>query len=344
MKMNKLIALLLAALLLVGCFTGCGKDEQPSEQTQSPSQSNQQGQIESVVSKPKFAYKASYLPISTHTGEALNYINQFVFVEDRLYFSGSYVSGMETPKDPETGEAILDANTGEPVTYEVYEDGLFCMDLSTGTVSLMEGYEEAAIPDGYQGDTYIQSMIPGADGSIWLLEQTNTYYFDIPENTEVSEVDQWEYYVEGESINCLNQYSANGQKMQSVKLQLPEQVYPGNLVADASGNFYCTDWQNIYIFDATGALTATLTDDQGFNELVKFSESQVGVTTWTQDYTNMVFRPIDPAAKGFGEDIPLVRNAYQIQPGTGEYLYYYSDSDAIYGVKEGEESGEKLMS
>jgi len=343
MKLKRTFALLLALVLTLGLFAGCGKDKDPEEQnddkTNTPSSSE-----ETVIPQAKFAWKASYQPVLGPDGQEVDYVNQYCVAGDYLYYAGSYVAGKETVTDPETGEPILDETTGKPVEFDRYEEGLFQMELSTGTTSLMSAMEQPELPEGYEGNSYIQSMMAGSDDTLWLLERTNTYYYDLPENFDPATDQQWNYYVEGETFTNLKQYGADGQKLQTIQLDVPAESYIDRLLMDGKGNLYASDWQQMYIYDSTGALKHTLTHEQGIGEPVKLDADTIGITTWTQDYSKMVFLPVDAETGTFGEEIPLVMNAYQIQPGSGDYQYYYSDSDSIYGVAEGAEAGEKLLS
>ena len=345
MKLKRTLALLLALTLILGLFAGCGKeqqtDEPKKETTAAPSTGSSTG--ETVISQAKYAWKAEYIPLTTHDGQNVDYINHYCVDGDSVFYVGSYISGKETPTD-ENGEPILDENTGEPLEYEVYAEGLFRMDLSTGAVSLVTAMEQPELPEGYEGSSYIQSMLGGGDGTLWLLEQTNTYYYDLPENFDAATDQMWNYYVEGERFSKLIQYSADGQRLQTVELDLPAESYIDRMLMDSKGNIYTSDWEQMYVFGPDGALKHTLTHDQGIGEPVKLSEDQVGITSWTPDYEKQVFLPVDPETGTFGEEIPLVMNAYQIQPGSGDYLYYYSDSDSVYGVAEGAETGDKLLS
>ena len=71
MNYKRIISLLLAAVLLLGCLTACSKGsetQEKQEQTAKPSEDS------SVLVKPKYAYRANYLPVTTADGGALEYI------------------------------------------------------------------------------------------------------------------------------------------------------------------------------------------------------------------------------------------------------------------------------
>ena len=336
---NKMIAWLLILVLLLG-LTACGKDEpvsgeQPDQQKTDSS--------ETVLEAPKFVYKASFQPLTTHEGKEIRYVNQFCVSGNDVFYVGNYVTGMETATDPVTGEAILDPATGEPMTYEASAEGIFRMDLETQTTMLLEGYTPAEIPEGMEGSSYINGLFPGNDGTIWLQEQTYTFFYDLPENFDPETDEYWNYYQEGENLNSLCQYSRDGEKLKEISLNLGEDVHISQVFLDSKDNIYATDYNQIYLLDAAGTLLATLTTDDGWAELVKISADQIGVVKYNEEGKNFLLQ-IDPVSKDFGEEIPIFGHGYNTMPGFGEYQYLYRDSDNVYGVSEGAETGEKLFS
>ena len=340
MNYKRMISLLLAAVLLLGCLTACSKGsetQEKQEQTTKPSEDS------SVLVKPKYAYRANYLPVTTADGGALEYIRSYCITGDTLFYVGDYISGKEILKDEITGEPLIDETTGEPIEYEDYKTGLFRMELTSGKVSQLEGYAPREIPEGLQGDSDIRDIQAAPDGTIWTFEETSTYHYDLPENFDPETQNMWDYYVQDQYYRDLVQYSADGQKLQTVTLDLGEDVYPSTICIDSKGNFYVSDWQSCYLLDATGALLATLSPENGGGELRQMSQDQIGFIEWNQN-GGMNFRPIDPDAKAFGEAIPLCGDSYNLYPGSGEYQYYYSDYSNFYGYVEGAETGEKLFS
>ena len=143
MNYKRMISLLLAAVLLLGCLTACSKGsetQEKQEQTAKPSEDS------SVLVKPKYAYRANYLPVTTADGGALEYIRSYCITGDTLFYVGDYISGKEILKDEITGEPVIDETTGEPIEYEDYKTGLFRMELTSGKVSQLEGYAPREIP------------------------------------------------------------------------------------------------------------------------------------------------------------------------------------------------------
>ena len=114
---------------------------------------------------------------------------------------------------PETDEAWQDLaqtytdETGAEVSYDTYSEVIFRFDLDTGECVKLDNYVAEPVvedPNGANGvtmgqdgsmqvfnsSTNIQTMAPGADGTIWLFRQTNSYADDGTEGTSISELIQ----------------------------------------------------------------------------------------------------------------------------------------------------------
>lgn len=340
---TRLTAILLCLIMVLGLFTGCGK-ESAAEEPGKPTETDKPGQQTEQLPKAKFAYKASYFPLTTHNGDQLEYANYFCTTGNCAYYTGSYSMGMITATDPITGEELTDEN-GQPIEYEQMEEGLFRMDLDTKEVTCVDGYEGRIIPEGMEGDTYISSIFAGTEGTIWVQSVTNTYSFDLPEDFDAETEEPWNYYTEGENYNDLNQYDANGMLIQSIDLRtIGEDVYVQQVFLDDRGYIYAGDYNQTYILDSTGALKHAIAADDMWLELTQFSASQIGVMTYSEEKQCQVLKVIDPETGTYTEELELMQNAYNIMPGFGEYQYLYHSSDNVYGVKEGAEAPEKLFS
>ena len=342
MKLKRTFALLLALVLILGLFTGCGKDKNPEEQNDDkvnpPSSSG-----ETVIPQAKYAWKADYLDITAPEGKDISHISGFCMGPEKAYLAAHCVLGMETMMDPATGEPMMDEN-GQPIEYEKYGQCILSMDPATGETVVLEGYQPRELPEGMEGDTSINNMLAGPDGTLWLLTQTYTYYYDLPENFDASSDEMWNYYVDGGRYVDLCQYSPDGTLLQTVSLDLDPEVYINEIQMDSKGNIYATDYETIYLIAADGTITGTLTNENG-SELRKMGDDLVGVLTQNYETDNsVVFKAIDFETKAYGEEIKLAAYPQYLYPGFGEYAYLYGDNDSIYGVKEGAEEGEKLLS
>ena len=104
MKTYRVIAALLALVMLLGMFSGCSKNG--SETTDPANPSNNPGtktetNDEKAASTSKYAYQAEYLPIPDN----VQYVNTSTISGSNLYFTGSIIDGKKTYTD-ENGEEI----------------------------------------------------------------------------------------------------------------------------------------------------------------------------------------------------------------------------------------------
>lgn len=335
MKTKKWIALLLALALMLSLFAGCGQEEVTKVE---PGQTQQQNE-DSVVPQAKYAFKAKYLDLTTDDGSELDYVDNFCVSENGVYYTATYSTGQVAYTD-ENGDPVLD-DAGEPVFYEEYAAGVFRMDLSTGEISKFDGYVPAEPSDELDGDSYIQDMFVGADGTIWLLEMTYLYYFDLPEDFDAATDSKWDYYTGSSNQSTLSQYDSQGQLLHAVTLELGDDTYVNTALVDSNGTIFMADWQSVYVFDENGQQSFVVTPEDGFNEMVLLN-GEVGVVTWNNG--GLVFRTVDVDSKALGAETQLQDNAYNLYSGVGDYTYFYQDSDSIYSYNAETETAEKYLS
>lgn len=325
---KRILALLMAAILAVGGLAGCGgKDD-----NETPSTSNPESQGGTTTGK--LAYQASYYPVNIADEYSINYIRSYYLMGDYLFFAAEYY----------TGNIINEYEPafGEDYSYEETVTGLFRLDINTQEFVKLDGYEPYAIPEGMEGNSYIYSITAGADNSFWIGESYYTYYYDLPEDYDPETGDPYTYYTPGENGMRMTQYDADGNLLQTVSPQVGEDTYIGNFFTDTNGYLYCSDWENIYLYDGEGSLLATIPCEDG-GDLFSFSNSQVAVRSWTDEGKTMM-RLIDPETQTLGEAVELSYNAYDLMPGNDDYQYFFNYNGVIYGHRDGAAEDEKIFS
>lgn len=120
MKTYRVIAALLALVMLLGMFSGCSKNR--GETTDPANPSNNPGtktetNDEKAASTSKYAYQAEYLPIPDN----VQYVNTSTISGANLYFTGSIIDGKKTYTD----------ENGEEIEYDNYRSALFKLDVET---------------------------------------------------------------------------------------------------------------------------------------------------------------------------------------------------------------------
>lgn len=332
MRRYKITALVLAVLLLAGCLSGCNKDEKaPAAPGEAPkeevSQSGSGNQATALASK--YAYAAEYIDIPVET----NYIGNSCICSTALYFVAQVPVGEEQYTDPVTGESY---------SYESYEDRLYRMDLETKECKEVSALPEVKLEEGWKGDSYIQSMTPGNDGTVLVLQQTYTYRFNLPEGVEETSPEAYDYYESGENQASLYEIDATGAVVKEWPLAEAREAINNSglntLYLDEGGYLYASTWEEVFVWDKDGSFVTQLELEDG--ELRQYSADKVGRMVWGEE---MTFQVLDPVKKAWGEELPLPENAWNFFPGTGDYDLYYDNNGKIFGYIAGTDTSEKVL-
>jgi len=335
--LKRVISFLLVFVLLVSILTGCnnseekGPDENPSDHPQNESEH-----------LGSWAFQPEYIPIELGEEYRLEYINRYCISGDWLYFYGDCMMGQEPWIDEVTGEPVIDELTGEPYMNTIFETRLFRMNLNTKEITLVDSYHPYDIPDGYEGSTYIQGIQFGENGSFWITEQVNTYFYDLPADFDPEQDDPYAYYQQGDNHLFLHQFDKEGVLSQTIELQVQPDTYLNNIMICQNGMIVSTDWESVLCFDMTGKQVASITVEGSINNIMDMGSGRVAVWLWSENGSYLY--PVDMETMTLGESILLEPTAYTLYGGRGDYDYIYDYNGTFYGHKAGAEQSEKLFS
>ena len=212
--------------------------------------------------------------------------------------------------------------TGE-VLYKMNTDG-------TGAQKLPD-YTKPALPEGKQGDVYVESLTVDTQGNIWISESGSFYHFD--ENNQ---------YVWDGDTKYIRKLSSTGAELANLDItkatEGEEYVYFNSMVVDTEGNLFLSDGNTnrIFLFGSDGALKNTIElGDQWINSMLLIDDAVHAM--YYNAEGGYVLAPIDLTTGEFGEEIKLPNNVYNVYTG-GVYDLYYNDSTNLYGydIKTGE--------
>lgn len=332
------IALLLAAAMVMSLFAGCGDKSADSENPGiSSSMSVSKGEKQTQRLN-KLAFQPQWLEMDLDDCQ-LEYISGYLVEENTMYFYGDCVVGTQRIST-ETGDVVDDSYEGDTYQNTVYETQMFKMDLTEQTVTRLEGYASYELPEGVLGNSYVQGIQAGADGSVWIREQVNTYSFDLPENFDESEESKYQYYVAGETMYLLHQLGADGALLQTVTINLePESYYNDTMVLEGTG-VLASSYDRLDVYDLTGAKTGSI-ELENTEQLLKMADG-VYAKCWQDG--GYVLVPVDLTAMTAGEGQKTMPNAYTIYPGNDTYDYIYDSNGIFYGHIPGGEEQEQLFS
>ena len=346
MKTKRMLALLLAALMIVGLFAGCSKDG-----TKDPGKTDSNGslidQTKPSATTAKYAYKADYLDLTMPDG--VQYLNQFCAAGTTLYAS----VGMQ-------GEEIVNSDpaTGETWSYYNTRLSMLTIDPDTGTCTELTNLDLPQVPEGADGSVDCYNMIGSDDGTLWMLVNVYATQYELPDDFDPNTDSKWNYPSTDINGSYLMHIAADGSTIASLDLsdtnnEDDEGGMSGNLssfAVDAAGNLYVSDYNNIYVLDAEGNVQFKLDGSQYNGSLYRLNAQQVGVMWYNYtddvnaaDENGQYFVSIDLETKDWGEKVKLPSNVWSILPGDDAYDFYYTYNNNIYGYAAKTDTKDKLV-
>lgn len=318
-KHTRIAALLMAAALMLTLLAGCGGGPEGEQTTDEPG-----GEASGLVWVSEF----------TNVNGIDDYISNPVISDGKAYVS----------------QSGYDETTG------TWTPSIWAIDLTTGEASKLEGYTPSVGPDGYE-DVYvsINSLSAAADGGFWVSESINATRFNLPEGFNEETGDRYQYAEEYSSA-ALRHLDSTGAEVSSIDLsaaqaaaeansQATADMYGGSVYlsssgSDAEGNIGLLYNQSILVMlSNTGEVLYSGYQDGWWDRFMTLPDGTLAMTG--SGSSGYVLRPLDFAAKGFGEDIELPQDAYNIYSGGGDYTLSYINSSCVYGFKA--ETGESVQ-
>ena len=341
MKKYRMIAALLAIVMLLGVFAGCSKNSQettdpanPGSNTGTKTETND----EKAASTSKYAYEAAYFPLP----EEIQYVNTSALSGDYLYFTGSIIDGKQSYTD----------ETGETIEYDNYRTGVFKMDIATGDCTELKSLQLPTVPEGWLGSSDINNLQVASDGTLWATYSTYSYRYNPPEDLAADD-SMYNYYEEGDQSSGVIHLDADGAELKRIEFgpaQSEEDLnYIGSFYVDSNGNVILSDWQHAFIYDADGNKKAVVDLSENGGNLCELKAGVVGVSYYYSDETNpdvsgRVFQEIDMTTGELkGDKINLPNDAYNFYPGDDVYDIYYDYNGNIYGYKFDTDTKEKVV-
>lgn len=346
MKTKRMLALLLAALMIVGLFAGCSKDETKDPGKTDPGNSLID-QTKPSQTTAKYAYKADYFDLAVPDG--VQYVNQICAAGTTLYLTASMQGEEITNTDPDTGE-----------TWSYYDSrlGVLTIDPDTGICTELSNLQLPEVPEGAEGGVNCYNMIGSDDGTLWMLVNVYATQYELPDDFDPNTDSKWNYPSTDINGSYLMHIAADGSTIASLDLsdtnnEDNEDGMSGNLssfAVDAAGNLYVSDYSNIYVLDAEGNVQFKLDGSQYNGSLCRLNAQQVGVMWYNYtddvnaaDENGQYFVPIDLETKDWGEKVKLPSNVGSILPGDDAYDFYYTYNNNIYGYAAKTDTKEKLV-
>ncbi len=303
----------LLALTMTAALCGCGRNGAQDEE-------------ESGQNATGMVYTASFA--SLQMDAQVDYLQAiWEDANGALCGVGQYVTGTVT-------ETLDD---GTEYAYNETAPGLlrFSFDETGGAVELVRELALSEILEGYEGGSNIYSAAGTPDGGLWLLENTYTYTFDLPEGFNEETDEKWNYYVAGDDDYRLRRLDADGNELLNIDIRAliasdSEYFYANDMFADADDLFIITD-DCIAMLDSDGALQFTLETDSWVNGCVMLPDGTAAFQVYDYEADGYQLRTIDSTAQDWGASQPI-GEAIRLYTGDESYdIYYYDYSGLFYG-------------
>lgn len=326
-KAKTLIALLLV-LAMAFSLAACGKGNQSGEEPAG----NKGGNKEET---PEFVYTAEFTELG---GEGRNSLVPSVYTDDGFYASSYEKVGENIP------EGAVVQYEGQ---YDVYQTRLYFVGFD-GSRKLLEGYVPMTAPENtegkrdYRSNSNISGMALGADGNLVVIEAMYTSWSEAPEGVTQESEEYWNYYQSTNQffLRCLDE---TGAEISAAPIETQEGSYISGrgAVLDDAGNLLVTSDMQIRAIAPDGTTAYVIESENYLDNLVRLKDGRVGALNWGEK--GMCLSLVDTAAKAFGEDIELPRDAYTLVSGGGDYDLYYTSGINFYGYKIDTQESVKLL-
>ena len=283
--------------------------------------------------------------------DKVEYINQGCADSQYIYFTADTQG--EEHEETYTWEDENGEEQTETYTYYDYRTGLFRVPLEGGAAVELENYEPLTGPEEVENSyTGVNNIRAGGDGTLWVTEYVNWWYYDLPENFNPETDDQWAYEVNG-AMEVLRQLDSTGKELSRTELSSDLAEKAGleslsSMAFDNDGNIFLNSDTKIAVLDKDQNLLFTLEGENLWGQMVLLGDGTVGLSSSYYDQEKEShgyrMRTIDLSKQDWGPSYELSQSAYNVFPGGGDFLFYYQNNDSIYGFKAGASEGEKIFS
>lgn len=347
-KFLKLTALLLAAMMLTLMLTACNGNTDSNNGESGNNATNESGNTNGSTSSTDdsykdFVYTAAYQTLKMN--EDVQSVDRLTYQDGKLYMVAWMVTGTVTEYYDENWNLITDEEKiangeyAQKSEYDKTEATLCSVNIDGSDFKRLENFVPTALPEGSQGNSYINNMCVDSEGCIWISEEIYAYHYD----------EEGTYYDDG-SQYTIRRLDTTGAEMATVDLSKitegQDYFYINQMMVDQEGTLYFTGGSDgsLYVIDSDGSLLCTLTTEGGWiNTLVRLKDGSVAAMYYQDGGSGYVLSKIDKTAKAFGEEITIPYNVFNLIDGGGEYDYYYNDGYSLFGYTADTETATQLI-
>lgn len=314
-KKTRYISLVLAAAFALALLAGCGS-QPDAQETGGP-----------LLTEDGKAWTSEF------TGELdMRYLSEIASDGERFYFS--------TEEYDEEGGSTCTLWSADPATGEFKE---------------LEGYEASEGLEGYaESSARVSALCPLPEGGLLVFETLSGVKFELPEGFEGTDEEKYSYaeYVyesrarrlddTGAELGAVDLTAASEEALRLLGGQsgTGSGLLIENAVAGADGSLLLDYSQGaLVLLDADGEVGYSQLLDGWYGEPILMPDGRAGLRAETMG--GGVLSCFDFETPGFGEDIELPMNAFNLYDGGGDYCICYVDSSCIWGIRP--EGGEPVQ-
>lgn len=340
---KKLTALLLALCMVMG-LAACGSGGNDAEQ------------LSGTIYVPKFIdfnLKVDYINSGYCDGQNV-YILGEISTPQLFSGDGQFIRDMT---EEEANSFWEQPNAGEDGSYINYSSTsmIYRIPLEGGEAAALENFEATKLPDGTDGRVGISNIRGGKDGTLWITEDISVNTFELPADFDPTTDNKWDYPVESTNTQIYRQLDSTGSELSRIDTSgVQEKVgveYIQDMVMDPEGCFFVfgqsytetTSQGKLVVLDQDQNILFSIEDENLWGQLTLLGDGTVGMSTWTEE-SGQVLRIIDKTTKDWGKEYALPPNASNTYTGSAKYIFYYDNSDSLYGYNKDTGAGEKLLS
>ncbi len=329
MKKRLLAAGLIA--LIVFALTACAKPAQVHTEPQVQiEQAPEQTAAAPAAAEPSPAMARTMMSLPNEEQsparhvlpEEADYISAICAGDARVIFAATVASGEQT---------YTDAITAQTYSYDTYISRLYELHLYTRQVEELKVYTPwfEKQTDG-QADICALTMLP--EGGFLLAERIEQPVYD---EQGVCTGINWMVRVMqmGAQGEVAEQQILDPRQWDELTLSAPKNVFK-----DREGNYYAADWENIYIWNHRGKLTARMENTFG-GEAIQLADGRVGIVQAEDEELSLCL--VDAENAQWGTSISLPAEAERLFTG-GAYDLYYLGGGALYGYDAESETSRQI--
>lgn len=281
--------------------------------------------------------KSCYLPLSSPSAACVS--------GEAMFLAGIvYQEPEEDGTDADVAEEGAASTSGMTFSITSGEDAsllvgnnlraaLCRLDPVTRRSELLEGYAPGP-------GVSVAALAPGADGTLWVLEQNMGSTDDLMNITDAGAA-----FEMASSTQVWRQLSADGsQELARIDVnQAAEDRSVSSSLVDEEGRVYLASGSSVIVAEGKGGTLFTCKGQEDVLRLVPLADGAVGALTVNIDGGRTIV-PIDLEAKDWGAARPLTGSASKIYAGNHTYEFLYTSGDSLYGWPKGEAAPKKVLS